>query len=117
MNFSRRTNYYIKNIFNPELILPSEDLPNIESNEMHVWHLFVILSYNRNALQNYLTKHGIQTVIHYPVPPHKQKAYKELNKINLPITERIHEQPLSLPIYPGLAMIDLEYIIEKINKY
>ena len=78
-------------------------LPNQPDNELeHVWHLFVIRTANRNELQEYLLKNGIQTLIHYPIPPHKQEAYQELNDLNLKITEKIHQEVLSLPISPIL---------------
>jgi len=83
----------------------------------HVWHLFVIRTKERDKLQNYLTENGIQTVIHYPVPPHKQIAYKEWNDLSFPITETIHKQVLSLPISPVLTMEEVEYVVKVLNNY
>lgn len=93
--------YYCENITNDEIILPNQ-LQNhsITQSFSHVWHLFVIRHGNREKLQKYLNDHGIQTMIHYPIPPHKQKAYKEWNNLKFPITEKIHKQVLSLPISP-----------------
>ena len=86
-------NYYLDNINNPAVTLPKVN--NIEG---HVWHLFVIRTSNRNKLQNYLLENGVQTLIHYPIPIHKQYAYKEFNKLYFPITEIIQSEVLSLPI-------------------
>jgi dTDP-4-amino-4,6-dideoxygalactose transaminase len=104
--------YYLNNIANTKLILPKV----IES-EGHVWHLFVIKTEKREELQKYLLENGIQTLIHYPIPPYKQKAYKNLNHLSFPITEEIHEQVLSLPLSAVLTVLELEYIVEKINQF
>lgn len=93
-------------------------LPNISKNEKeHVWHLFVIRTENRENLQNYLYEFGIQTLIHYPIPPHKQRAYKCYNQLSFPITEKIHKEVLSLPISPVLSEIDLKKVIKILNEY
>lgn len=92
-------------------------LPENPSNEKeHVWHLFVIRTKIRTELQQYLSENGIQTLIHYPIPPHKQKAYPELNKLSLPITEYIHEEVLSLPISPVLSEAEVGDIINFLNQ-
>ena len=83
----------------------------------HVWHLFVIRSKQRNELQEYLKKHCIETIIHYPIPPHKQKAFEIYNSFNLPVTENIHQEVLSLPIYPYLTKLEVNKIISVINKF
>ena len=83
----------------------------------HVWHLFVIRSKNREKLQKYLSKKGINTLIHYPIPPHKQKAYYKLFKVSLPITELIHKQVLSLPISPVLTRKEVFKVIETVNRF
>ena len=62
-------------------------------------------------------ENGIQTIIHYPIPPHKQKAYKELNNLSFPITEKIHNEVLSLPINPIISKLNIKCIVEKINAY
>lgn len=93
-------------------------LPQYPDNELeHVWHLFVIRCSKRDVLQNYLAKKNIQTLIHYPIPPHKQKAYKEFNNLSLPITENIHNEVLSLPISPVMNNENVTYIIDNVNNY
>jgi len=83
----------------------------------HVWHLFVVRSKYRDRLQTYLQENGIQTVIHYPIPPHNQKAYSVYNQLDLPITEAIHREVLSLPISPVLTDDEISYIILKLNQF
>lgn len=92
-------------------------LPQLLEYNAHVWHLFVVRVKNRELFQNYLQQNGIQTVIHYPVPPHKQLAYKELSVLSLPITELIHQEVVSLPISPVMTNDEVSYIIEVINQY
>jgi len=103
---------YIREINNPSLILPC-----YSGGEDHIFHLFVILCQERNQLQQYLAGHDIQTVIHYPIPPHRQKAYREWNGLSLPVTEQIHEQALSLPISPVMEMKDIEKVIDVVNSF
>ena len=102
---------YIAEISNTKIILPQ--LP-ADAKE-HVWHLFVIRTAKKEKLQQYLTEHGIQTLIHYPIPPHKQKAYKYYNNLSFPITEKIHEEVLSLPISPVMEEEEVDTIIEICN--
>jgi len=106
--------YYLNHINNPEIILPEIINENCDS---HVWHLFVIRTERRDELKEYLERNEVQTVIHYPIPPHKQKCYKELNSIKLEITEKIHREVLSLPISPVLAEKDMAKIVDIINKF
>lgn len=82
----------------------------------HVWHLFVIRHPRRDELQKYLADNGIQTLIHYPIPPHKQKAYKEWNQLLLPITEKIHNEVLSLPISQVMNDNEVEEVVRVINR-
>lgn len=103
---------YLAEIKNDKIILPFWDL---SSN--HVFHLFVIRTENREGLQEYLTQNNIQTVIHYPVPPHKQKAFTEWNNLSFPITEKIHNEVLSLPMSPVLTETEVDFIIEILNQY
>jgi dTDP-4-amino-4,6-dideoxygalactose transaminase len=99
-------------------ILPIQDsYLDIENYEQHVWHLFVIRSKDREKLQAYLTDKGVQTLIHYPIPPHKQGAYQAWSKMHFPITESIHNEILSLPISPILTNEWLDFVIEKFNSY
>jgi dTDP-4-amino-4,6-dideoxygalactose transaminase len=111
--------YYLENIKNPNITLPliaNCQLP-ITNCAAHVWHLFVIRTKNRNRLQNYLTENGIQTLIHYPIPPHKQLAYKEWNPLSFPITEQIHNEVLSLPISPVMTNEEVKKVVEALNNY
>ncbi|MBO9674989.1 MAG: DegT/DnrJ/EryC1/StrS family aminotransferase [Sphingobacteriaceae bacterium] len=105
-------NRYLTEINNPKIILPLVDFQ-----ESHVWHLFVIRTENRTELQQYLTSQGIQTVIHYPIPPHKQKAYEELNHLSLPISEKIHREVISLPISQVMLDEEVSRVIEVVNNY
>lgn len=101
---------YIEGIHNP-LITQPDTLPQIQN----VFHLFPILCERRDELQQYLKEHGIGTVIHYPIPPHKQECYKEWNSLSLPITEQIALQELSLPIGPALSEDEAMIVIKHIN--
>lgn len=109
---------YLEGIKNPAIILPIHDSTmNLEKYTSHVWHLFVIRCEQRDVLQQYLRKQGIQTLIHYPVPPHQQQAYKAWSTQHLPISELIHEQVLSLPIGPTISMDEVEHIIQTLNVF
>lgn len=105
--------YYLQNISNPFISLPSVE----EGPQSHVWHVFVIRVQNREEFQNYLTDMGIQTLIHYPIPPHKQLAYKEWEHYNLPISEEIHKSVVSIPISPVMPIEHAQQIVEAINSY
>jgi len=110
--------YYCDHIKNPKIILPILHHPSsIIHHPSHVWHLFVIRTTEREKLQQYLTENGVQTVIHYPVPPHRQPAYKEWNHMSFPVTEKIHNEVLSLPIGSHLSDEDIEFVVEKLNAY
>ena len=109
-------NLYLTGIKNPNIELPLTDI-NAETYEQHVWHLFVIRTQNRDALQQHFTENGIQTLIHYPIPPHKQQAYKEWNDLSYPISEKIHEQVLSLPIGPTLSLEDAQKVVDLCNQF
>ncbi|MEH6932623.1 DegT/DnrJ/EryC1/StrS family aminotransferase [Bacillus sp. JJ783] len=106
--------YYLNNIKNPKIELPVVENCDRES---HVWHLFVVKTGKRADLQQFLQENGVQTMIHYPIPPHKQEAYQEWSNLSYPITENIHEQVLSLPISPVISMEEVEKVVEKINQY
>ncbi len=107
--------FYLNNIKNNDVILPNMQAENFHSS--HVWHLFVIRHSCRYKLQQYLGENGIQTIIHYPVPPHKQMAYKEWNKLSLPVTERIHKEVLSLPVSPVMSEDEVIKIVKVINAW
>jgi dTDP-4-amino-4,6-dideoxygalactose transaminase len=104
--------YYLENIKNALIILPKA-----YQKRGHSWHLFVLRVQNREKFQNYLTKNGVQTMIHYPVPPHKQAAYAEWNHLCFPITEKIHNEVISIPISPVMTRSEAEKVVELINKY
>lgn len=103
---------YLTGIHNPRIVLPA-----VQTEEGHVWHLFVIRTAERERLQQYLQEKGIQTLIHYPVPPHKQAAYSERNEEEYPLTEQLHREVLSLPISPVLTLTEADTIIEAINEF
>lgn len=105
--------YYCANIKNAKITLPVLPKDKME----HVHHLFVVRTAERDALQKYLTENGVQTLIHYPIPPHKQNCYKQWNSLCYPITETIHSQVLSLPISPVLTDEQAQQVVEIINKY
>ena len=110
--------YYINNIKHQGIALPL--VPGCYSRShylSHVWHLFVIRIKNRDNLQAYLLENKIQTLIHYPVPPHKQKACKEWNNLKLPITEKIHNEVLSIPINPVMSDAEIETIVRVLNNF
>ena len=104
--------YYLQNIKNENIILPT-----LRAEDNHVWHLFVIRTSKRDELQKYLLDNGIQTLIHYPIPPHKQNAYKEWNNESYPISEKIHNEVMSLPISGVQSLEDTEKIVEAINGF
>ena len=104
--------YYIEHIKHPDIITPI-----VEDWDAHVFHIFTIRTKKRDELQKYLTDNSVQTIIHYPIPPHKQECYKERNILSFPITEQIHNEELSLPMSPVLQKEDVERVVEVINKY
>lgn len=113
-NLRRReiAKYYRENIKNEKIILPKA-----YDEKAHVWHVFAIRTKNRDEFQKYLAENNIQTLIHYPTPPHKQEAYKEWNNLSYPITEEIHKTILSLPISPVMTDEEVKKVVEVINKY
>lgn len=104
--------FFRENIKNPEIILPET-----YDEKAHVWHVFVVRTKNRAKFQNYLEENEIQTNIHYPTPPHKQGAYKEWAARNYPVTEKIHNEIISIPMSPVLEDFEVEKIVEVINGY
>jgi dTDP-4-amino-4,6-dideoxygalactose transaminase len=108
----RVAQFYVDNITNPKVTLPGKDLLTD-----HVYHLFPILCAERDRLQKYLFENGVETVIHYPVPPHKQICYKEYNSLSLPITERLAAQELSLPMSPVLTEAEMNQVVECVNSF
>ncbi len=100
-----------------EIRNPLIDLPQGPNDESMVWHVFAVTSPRRDEFQKYLTDRGIQTVIHYPIPPHKQPCYAEWNDRSYPITERIHREILSLPISPVLTAEEVSAVIHAANEF
>jgi dTDP-4-amino-4,6-dideoxygalactose transaminase len=111
--------YYLHHIQHPEITLPTIDqtATSILRNQSHVWHLFVVRCQERERLQKHLTENSIQSLIHYPTPPHLQQAYRSWNKLSFPITEQIHQEVLSLPISPLLDQNEVETTIQVVNQY
>lgn len=110
---------YLNGIKNDSIVLPFPKNTNInvEENKEHTWHLFVIRHPKRDELQKYLTNNGIQTLIHYPIPPNKQLAYKTLNHFDFPITNKIHNEALSLPLNPILSENDADAVVKALNNF
>lgn len=108
---------YTQGITHPDIILPIDrSITRIEQLEHHVFHLYVIRTPQRDPLQQQLAEAGIQTMIHYPIAPHKQVAYASWNEESFPLTEAIHRQVLSLPMWPALAKADSEFIVSACNR-
>jgi len=105
-------NHYLSEIKNPEITLPEYNGGN-----HHVFHLFVIMTEDRDQLKEFLFEHGIDTQIHYPVAPHHQKAMESWNGFSFPITEKIHREVLSIPISPVLTLEEAAFVINVLNKY
>jgi len=110
---------YLKGIKNENVILPIPNNCAFEhvDNKEHVWHLFVVRCKERDKFQEYLTENGIQTLIHYPLPPNKQLAYSDLNHLDFPITNDIHNEVLSLPLSPVITEDEVNKVIAVINNY
>lgn len=104
--------HYLRNISNPSLLLPSEDHCK---NSVH--HIFPVMCKERDRLQKHLAENGIQTLIHYPVPPHKQECYKDMSALSLPVTEQIHREELSIPLYPELTWDEVNEIVKTLNRF
>ncbi len=104
--------YYRENIKNEKIILPKTYDENA-----HVWHVFVVRTKERDKFQKYLLENGIQTIIHYPTPPHKQGAYKEWENLSFPITEEIHNTIISLPISPVMIDEEVKKVVEVVNEW
>ena len=103
---------YYEGIKNPKMTLPVRLADN-----QNVYHLFPVFCNQRDDFQDYLAHHGVQTVIHYPIPPHKQECYKQWNNLSLPVTERIHQQELSLPMSPAMTHEEAQEVVSLINRY
>ena len=116
---------YCEGINNRHIVLPIDAAAfathhsplTIQDYKSHVWHLFVVRTEQREALQQWLTKHEIQTLIHYPIPPHQQQAYAQWNLLSKPVTEMIHQQVLSLPLDPTMSDEQVQQIITVMNGF
>lgn len=100
---------YINKVNNPAIVLPTPS--------DSVYHIFPVLSARRDELQAYLKDNGIETLIHYPIPPHRQACYKEWNTLSLPITEQISEQELSIPCHQAMTDSEVEAVITALNRF
>lgn len=105
-------NYYLTNISNPKIVLP-----RVYNMHSHVWHIFAIRVENRTLVQEFLLFNGIETNIHYPIPPHKQPAFKELFNCSFPISEKIHREIISIPLSPIITEAELKHIVTILNIY
>ncbi|MBA1201257.1 DegT/DnrJ/EryC1/StrS family aminotransferase [Pseudomonas capeferrum] len=103
---------YATGIENADISLPVNEIA-----ARHVWHLYVVRTSRREALQAHLGALGIQTLVHYPIPPHKQQAYAIYNHLSLPITERIHDEVLSLPVDPTMGAEAIQTVIDACNSF
>ena len=103
---------YLENIANEKLVLPT-----VLSEEGHVWHLFTVRVKDRTDFANYLLENGVQTLIHYPIAPHKQQAYKEMKDMSFAISEQIHQEIISLPLSPVMTDQAIIKVCQVINAY
>lgn len=113
---------YFNGITNPNVVLPGKDLyfsqdPDKKVPVDNVYHIFPVLTDHRDSLQSYLKKNGVQTLIHYPVPPHRQECYKDWASLSLPVTESIHDRELSLPISPVMTAEEAHRVVDLINSF
>ena len=104
--------YYRENIKNPLIVLPQT-----YDEKAHVWHVFAVRTAERDRFQKYLSDNGVQTIIHYPTPPHKQPAYAEWNHLSFPVTEQIHREIISLPMSPVMTDDEVKKVVEVVNVY
>ncbi|HOF93879.1 MAG TPA: DegT/DnrJ/EryC1/StrS family aminotransferase [Bacteroidales bacterium] len=103
---------YLQEIRHPEI-----QLPIVTDRDQHVYHIFPVRCSRRDALQSFLDNRGIQTLIHYPIPPHKQACYPEWNNMSFPITEQIHREELSLPLSPVMTGEEMDRVIDAVNAF
>lgn len=103
---------YLEGITNPQVTLPHDD-----GGPSNVFHIFPVRCPRRDDLQEHLTKAGVQTLIHYPIPPHRQEAYREWNGLHYPVTEQIHREILSLPVSPVMTEEETSEVIEAVNRF
>lgn len=106
---------YCENITNPGITLPFEEFHQGVGMD-HVWHLFVVRTEHREKVQETLSQNGIGSLVHYPIPPHRQDAYPSLRDVQLPVTEYIHERVVSLPMSPVMTDDDVMQVVEVLNE-
>ena len=104
--------YYMAHIENPRIVLP-----DVTDWDAHVFHIFPVMSDKRDALQAFLKANDIQTLIHYPIPPHKQNAFASYNNLSFPVTESIHARELSLPVSPLMTLKEADQVCDCINHF
>ncbi len=104
--------YYRENITSSKIILPQ-----VYDEKATVWHIFAVRTKERDKFQQYLSSKGIQTIIHYPTPPHKQEAYQEWSDLSLPVTEEIHNTIISLPMSPVMTDEEIKKVVEVVNEW
>ena len=92
-------------------------MPQTYDEKAHVWHVFAVRTAERDRFQKYLSDNGVQTIIHYPTPPHKQPAYAEWNHLSFPVTEQIHREIISLPMSPVMTDDEVKKVVEVVNVY
>ena len=107
----------IAKLYQEEIKNPHITLPDLSTGPDNVWHIFPVLTPERDALQAYLKSQGIETLIHYPIPPHRQRCYPEWNGLSLPVTEKIHAQELSLPVSPVMTQEEAQKVISALNNW
>ena len=113
-NQARRdiANAYLEGISNPKVVLPCYD-----GSKNHVFHLFVVQVASREHFQDYLKDKAIATLIHYPIPPHQQKALQDLKNLRFEVSQTLHQQVISLPISPVMTQLQIEKVINAVNAY
>lgn len=107
----------ISSMYRAEINSSDVELPICKDEEAHVWHQFVVRVDRREHFQNFLKTRGIHTLIHYPIPPHKQRAYSQFSHLHLPISESIHDSVLSLPIDPYMSVSEIQRVVLAVNEY
>jgi dTDP-4-amino-4,6-dideoxygalactose transaminase len=110
---------YINQITASQLILPvaGDNMVPVVNCRSHVWHLFVLRTKDRSDLQKHLENNGVQTLVHYPIPPHKQQAYRQWNHLSFPITELVHNEVISIPISPVMSEVEVNKVVDGIMSF
>jgi dTDP-4-amino-4,6-dideoxygalactose transaminase len=103
---------YLNEMRNPDICLP-----DASTCEEDAWHLFVVRATDRAHFRAFLEQKGIQSAVHYPIAPHRQKAFPEWHGLSLPVTEQLHREVVSLPLFPGLTGEEQQYVIDAVNQY